>query len=197
VSHNLILCYSIPVVLSKLQMVPILRFIISAVSKKKDPSYTCLSEAKASHQHEMWTEFSTSVPHFLQVGSSLNFFTYRSLLGALCYVKRPVTTLDCVLLKESNRAFVTGLRREINFGACLLSTTRTTPHYQMLVIHPACNLIFDILPGDPQRRLTWYKLLNITAPCELVGDFISSYPGMPRDPIQPHSVPGRDIIQHL
>jgi hypothetical protein len=31
--------------------------------------------------------------------------------------------------------------------------------------------------------------------CELVGDFVSSYPSMSRDPIQPHSVPGR--MQHV
>jgi len=46
------------------------------------------------------------------------------------------------------------------------------------------------LPGDPQERLRSNKPLNRTASCELVSDFISSHSGMPRDPIQPHSVPG-------
>ena len=35
-------------------------------SKEKEPRYLCLSEAKASHSHKIYTEFSSSVPHFLQ-----------------------------------------------------------------------------------------------------------------------------------
>jgi len=41
-------------------MAHILRFIISSGSKKKKPSYACLSEAKASHAHKMWTQFHIS-----------------------------------------------------------------------------------------------------------------------------------------
>jgi hypothetical protein len=63
----------------------------------------------------------------------------------------------------------------------------------MLVSHPAFYPIFDILPGDPLGRLRSYKLLNRTAPFELVGDFISSYPGMSGDPVEPHSVPVRTM----
>ena len=39
--------------------------------------------------------------------------------------------------------------------------------------------------------------MNRTAPYELVGDFISSYPSISTDPVQPHRVPGRDIIQRF
>ena len=67
----------------------------------------------------------------------------------------------------------------------------------MLLIHPLFNLIFDILPTDPQGRLGSNKLLNRTALCELAGDFISSHSGFSRDPIQPHSVPGRYIVHRL
>ena len=49
-------------------MAPILRFIISSGSKKKEPRNACLSEAKALHSHITWSEFSSSVSHFLQVG---------------------------------------------------------------------------------------------------------------------------------
>jgi hypothetical protein len=52
-------------------------------------------------------------------GCSFNPITYRCLLRVLCPVRRPVTTLDCVLLKDSNRAFVAGLGPEINFRACV------------------------------------------------------------------------------
>jgi len=50
-------------------MAPITSSLISSGSKKKEPRYACLSEAKASHSHKMWTEVSYSVPHFLQMGS--------------------------------------------------------------------------------------------------------------------------------
>jgi len=35
---------------------------------------------------------------------------------------------------------------QTKFSSLSLSTTRTMPHYQMLVIHPVFNLIFNILP---------------------------------------------------
>jgi len=54
-----------------------------------------------------------------------------------------------------------------------------------------------ILPRVPQGRLRSNKLLNRTIFCELVSSFISSYPSVSKDPIQPHGMPGGDIIQHL
>jgi len=47
-------------------MAPILSFLISSWSKKKEPRYLYLSEAKASHSHKMRTEVSSLVPHFLK-----------------------------------------------------------------------------------------------------------------------------------
>jgi hypothetical protein len=87
-------------------MAPILRFVTSSGSKKKEPRYVCLSVAKASHSRGMWTEVSSSVPHFLQVGLLLSSIIYRCLLRVLCPVSRPITTLNCVLFKDSNQAFV-------------------------------------------------------------------------------------------
>jgi hypothetical protein len=53
----------------------------------------------------------------------------------------------------------------------------------MLLAQPVFNLISNILPWDPQGWLMSYQLPNRTAPCKLVGDFISLYPRMSRDPI--------------
>jgi len=161
-----------------------------------EPRCACLSEVKTSHSHIMWIEVSCSVPHFLQVGLLLNPITYRCFLWLLCTVRRPITTLDCALLKDNNWAFNRNRTRN-KFSSLSLCTTITTTHYLMLFFHPAFNLIFDVLPGDPQARLRSNKLLNRTALCEHVGDFISSYPSRSRDPIQPHSVPGRDIVHRL
>jgi hypothetical protein len=67
----------------------------------------------------------------------------------------------------------------------------------MLVNHPAFYLSFYVLSRDPQGRLRYNKTLNRDVSCEPVSDFISSYPSTPRDPIQPHSVPGANIIQRF
>jgi len=73
----------------------------------------CLSEAKATHAHKMWTEVSFSVPHFLQMRLLLGPITYKCLLRVLCPVRRPITALDCVLLKDNNRALVARVGPEV------------------------------------------------------------------------------------
>ena len=83
------------------------------------------------------------------------------------------------------------------FLSLSLSTTKTSPPSQMLVILPALYLSSYILPRDPQGWLRSNKLLNRTISCGLVGNLIPSYPSMSTDPIQPYGVPGRDTIQHL
>jgi len=67
----------------------------------------------------------------------------------------------------------------------------------MLVNHPKSNASSYILPRDSQGWLRSDKIQNRAVPCELVGDLITSYPSMSRDPIQPHRMPGRDIVQRL
>jgi hypothetical protein len=89
-------------------MAPVLSFLISSGSKKKEPIYGCLSEAKASHSHRTWTEVSFSVSHFLRVGLLLIPIIYRHLLKVLCPVRMPITTLDCVLLKTIIRPLLPG-----------------------------------------------------------------------------------------
>ena len=100
-------------------MAPILSFLISCGSKKKDHRCVCLSETKALHSHKMWTEVSSSVPHILQARLLLSPIIYKCLLKVLCQVRRPITTLDCVLLKDSKRALVAKSGPDINSQACL------------------------------------------------------------------------------
>jgi hypothetical protein len=83
-----------------------LSFLVFSGSKKKEPRCACLSEAKASHSHKMWTEVPPSVPHSLQVRLSLSHITYKCLLKLLCPIRRPITTLDCVPLTNNNQALV-------------------------------------------------------------------------------------------
>ena len=119
VLHVLLLNQKNPVLLPKFQMAPLLSFVISSRSKKKEPRYVCLSEAKALHSYKMWNEVSSSVRHFLQVGSLVGPITYKFLLKMLCPVSRPITTLDCVLVKDSKPALVARSGPEINSRACL------------------------------------------------------------------------------
>ena len=130
-------------------MAPILNFLISSRSKKKEPRYVCLSEANSSHPHSMWTEVSFSVPHFLQVGLLLSPIIYKCLLRVLCPVSRPIITLDCVLLKDNNRSLAATLGSN-QFSSLSLYNTRTMPQYQMLFFHPEFHLSSYILPRDTQ-----------------------------------------------
>ena len=107
-------------------MAPRLIFLMSSGSKKKEPRYVCLSEAKASHLQRMWVEVSSSAPHLLQNGLSDSPIRWRCLLRVLCPVRRPVTTLDCVLLKDRNLALAPRRSPEINSWACLWVSPR--PH---------------------------------------------------------------------
>jgi len=96
-----------PVPLAKFQMAPTPSILTSSGFKKKEPRYLCLSEAKASHSPKICTEVSSSTPHFLQVGLLLSPITCRCLLKVLCPVSRPITALDCVLLKDNSMALRT------------------------------------------------------------------------------------------
>jgi hypothetical protein len=90
---------------------------INIVVEKQCVAYAvCVCEGLT---HRMWTEVSFSVPHFPQVGLLLNPIIYKCLLRVLFLVGGPVTALGCVLLKDSNQAFVAGLGPEINSRACL------------------------------------------------------------------------------
>jgi len=44
---------------------------------------------------------------------------YRYLLRVLCPVRRPITTLDCVLLEDSSLFLTVGLKLGINFPICV------------------------------------------------------------------------------
>jgi hypothetical protein len=108
-------------------MAPTLRFIVSSGSKKKEPICACQNEAEASHAHKMWTEVSSSAPHFLQVGLLISPVTKRCLLKVLCLV-RQVTTLHCVLLKDNNRVSVARIGSEHTPLALTLMDSTLCPH---------------------------------------------------------------------
>jgi hypothetical protein len=163
-------------------MAPAPSALMSSGFKKNEPRYLRLSEARASHSHRTCTEVSSSVPHFLQVGSLLSPITCRCLLRVLCPVSRPITTLDCVLLKDNSRAPVARLGPEINSRACLCVPQGS--RHRARCWFPIQPFYFSsyILPRDSQKGLRPNESLARTTPCESVSSFISLYSGMSRDP---------------
>jgi len=119
-----------PVPLLKFQMAPRLTLLMSSGSKKKAPRYACVSEAKAWHSQRMWAEVPFSAPHLLNNGLSDSPSRWRCLLRVLCPVRRPVTALDCVLLKDRNLALAPEQDPEINSRACLWVSPRPHHHTQ-------------------------------------------------------------------
>jgi len=116
--------YGSPVTLLKFQMAPTLILLMSPGSKKKEPRYACLNEAKASHSQRMWAEVSSFTPHLLHSGLSSSPSRWRCLPRVLCPVRRPVTALDWVLLKDRNPALGPRQGPEISSRACLWISPR-------------------------------------------------------------------------
>ena len=96
------------------------------MSKKKEPRYGCINEARASHQQRRWAEVSSSAPHLLHNGLSDNPIGWRYFLRVLCPVWRPVTTPDCVLLKDRNLALAPRQGPKNEFSTLSSGITKTS-----------------------------------------------------------------------
>jgi hypothetical protein len=107
-----------PAALLKFQMAPRLMFLMFSGSKKKECKYACLNESRVSHRQRMCTEVLSSAPHFLHSGLSVSLSKWRCLRRVLCSVRSPVTTLDCVLLKDKSLTLVPWQGPDINSRAC-------------------------------------------------------------------------------
>ena len=150
-------------------------------------------ELNQSFTLRVWAEVSSSAPHLLILVSP---HRWRCLLRLLRLVRRPITTPDCVLLKDRSLVFAVRTRPRNKFSSLSLGTDKTPPFCHMLVMHPAFYLSY-ILLTDPQGRFSFYKYLKRAVSCDLFNDLISSYSSLSRDPIQPHSVPSRIVTLRI
>ena len=139
-------------------MAPKFMLVVSSGSKKEEPIYTCLSEAKASHSKRMWDEVSSSAPHLLHSGLSSSPSRWRCLLRVLRPVRKPVAALDWVLLKDRNPALAPRQGPEISSQACLWVSPRL--HHRTHCWLTTQQLIFLHIPcletprdGSGQRNL--------------------------------------------
>ena len=102
---------------------------------EKEPRCVRLSEAKASHSHKTLAAVSSSAPHLLHKWLLISFIKYKYLFMVLCPINRPITTLNCVLLKYNFLVFTVGLRSAISFRVCFRVPTRPSflnslrPHF--------------------------------------------------------------------
>jgi hypothetical protein len=117
----------------------------SGSKKKKKPRYACLSEAKAPHSQRMWGEVSSSAPHLPHSGLSSSPSRWKCLLRVLCPVRKPLTALDCVVLKDRNLALAPRQGPEISSRACLWVSPRPHRHTQcwltnqrLILLHISC-----------------------------------------------------------
>jgi hypothetical protein len=117
-----------PTALLKRQMAPRVWILISSGSKKGEPRYACLIEARASHRQRIWVEVSSSAPHFLHSGLSINIIKWRCLHRVLYPVRSPVTTLECTLVKNNSLILVPWQGSDIISRACCWESSRFHHH---------------------------------------------------------------------
>ena len=127
VPHNLIPVQGSLVPLLKFQMAPGLKLLKSFGSKKKEPRYTCLSETKSSHSQRMWADLSSCAPRLPHKRLLVSPIKWRCLLRVLCPVRRPLTTLVCVSLKDISLILAVWVGPEINSRSWSLSNAKTSP----------------------------------------------------------------------
>ena len=98
-------------------------------------------------------------------------YIYRCLLKVLCPVRRPIITLDCVLLNDNNRATCSQVMARDQFSSLSLCTTRVTPQYQMLFFNQNLSLGFLHTHTHTHKHKVSYikcRVLNIR-------EFIATY----------------------
>jgi hypothetical protein len=165
-----------PVTLLKFQMAPRLILLMSSGSKRKEPRYTCLSKAKSSHSQRMWADILFSPPHLLHNGLSDSPIRRRCHLRVLYPVRRPVTALDCVLLKDRNLALAPRQGPEINSQACLWGLPRPRHHTQCWLTNQHLILLLISCLETPKAGL---DLPNFRAEPSLASSLAISFPHTP------------------
>ena len=133
------------VALLKFQTTPRLLHLMTSGSKKKEPRYAYQSTAETSHSQRTWTEVSSSAAHLMHNGLSDSPVRWRCLVRVLWPVRRPVTALDCVLLKDRNLTLAPRQGPEINYRAYLWVLPRPLHHTQCWLTNQRLILLIPCL----------------------------------------------------
>ena len=100
-------------------------------------------------------------------GLSISTIMYRCLLGVLCAVRRPVTTLECILLKGSLPSLSSRTRARDQSSSLSLSAGKTLQQCHLLVTEPALELFLYALKREPQGWFRSNELVNSSLLCKL------------------------------
>jgi hypothetical protein len=99
-------------------------YAIPAHPKRRNPD-KCICVSPRLHTHKTSTDVSSSAPHYLHKALSLSLIMSRCLLRVLYPVRRPITTLDCVLLKDNPK----GINRDTKSWSSRLGVVQVTGNY--------------------------------------------------------------------
>jgi hypothetical protein len=152
-----------------------------------------LSEAKASHSHKMWTEVSSSVPHFLHMGSFSIPIIHKCLLKVLCPISRPIKTVVWVILRDNSQAPVARFGSGINSQACLCILQVTHHNVRCCFLIQRFNFLLTFCLETPKKGS---GPMNCWAEPLLASLSAISFPLTPAC-LGTHSMLGRDVIQRL
>jgi hypothetical protein len=117
--------------LAKFQMAPMPSSLISSGQRSRSPGMRASVRLKPHTHTECGLRFPSQyhisyiiplhyIIHYIHKTTLHNPMMCKSLLKVLCPVNRPITTLDCVHLKDICRAPIAGSGPEINSRACLV-----------------------------------------------------------------------------
>ena len=121
--------YGSPVTLINFQMAPRLTLLMSSGSEKRGGADTHVWVKSKLHTHRECGQRFHPLLHTYTV-DCLTAQLDEDVFRVLCPVRRPVTALDCVLLKDRNPALAPRQGPEINSQACLRVLPRTRHHTQ-------------------------------------------------------------------
>jgi len=113
--------------------------------QEHEAKWECLSEATASHSHKTSAAVSFSAAQLLPEELSIYRNTQRCSFRVLCPVRRPVTAMQFVLLKDSNPFLSVGLGPKIYFQSSLWIRVRTSHtaicwlSIQLFILYRACR----------------------------------------------------------
>jgi hypothetical protein len=163
----------------------------------KEGTQMCMSEWSQDltcTQYRDWGFLLSS--HFLQMGLLLSPVTYKCLIKVLCLVRRPITMLDCVLLKDNNWALVASLGPEINSQACLCVPQGPRHNTKCCLSIHHFIFLFIFCLDTRKRGCGPTNLRTEPSPASLL---TISFPHTPACPGTQYtrSVLDRDVIQHL
>ena len=162
-----------PVTLQSSRWLPNLYSSYSLAPRKRSPDTRVWVRPKPHIHRECGPRFPL-MPHPLHNGLSSSPSRWRCLPRVLCPVRRPVTALDWVLLKDRILALAPRIGPGISSRACLRVSPR--PHHlaQCWLTNQWLSLFLYISSRGSQGRLGSKKPQNTAAPCELIGNLITS-----------------------